>query len=65
MKKIGSYMYKATFIFEGRSLGEQSGDDLYEFPKKNSGHKIDGTTYNIRSFTLIGNTIIYILDKMR
>ena len=56
-------MYNATFIFEGRSVGTQSDEDLCFFPKKNTYTKIDDITYFVTSFTLIGNTIIYILNK--
>jgi len=58
-------MYNATFIFEGRSIGTQEDDDLFFFPKKNTHTEIDGTTYYVKTFSLIGETIIYILEKQR
>lgn len=54
-------MIQATFIYEGRSIHNQTGDDLYEFPKKNTEFEIDGKKYFVERFSLLGNTIIYIL----
>ena len=56
-------MYKATFIFEGRSIGHQEDDDLCFFPKKHAEHIIDGQKYFIDKFSIIGQTIIYVLKK--
>ena len=58
-------MYNATFIYEGRSVGTQEDDDLYFFPKKNTHTEIDGVTYFVKSFSLLGKTIIYILENKR
>jgi hypothetical protein len=58
-------MYNATYIFEGRSVGTQSDDDLCFFPKKHTNTEVNGRTYFVKSFTLLGQTIIYILEKKR
>ena len=58
-------MYKATYIFEGRCVGEQRDEDLYDFPKKGENHAIGDCTYYIKSFTILGTTIIYLLDNKR
>ena len=58
-------MYNATFIFEGRSIGHQSDDNLCFFPKKNTHTEIDGVTYFVKGFSLLGETIIYVLENKR
>jgi len=56
-------VYRATYVFEGRSVSVQESGDLEDFPKKNTYIDLDGKKFFIKSFSLIGKTIIYVLEK--